>query len=185
MVPSLQPDASFDPRLKTLFAFYHRQWWSYKQQWSRFKWIYTCLNALALLLVATGTIVGPILKNSILVATLAAVGTFIKGWNEFKRYRHKLRMNAVAYTTYAKALNELRQNERGTSGESLSAFIVKMATLDDMIVDLAPPIPTRVSEAYKNKYEPCEVDNYKRPPTPYPACIGNNVEGLYVEESHV
>ena len=168
MVPSLQPDASFDPRLKTLFAFYHRQWWSYKQQWSRYKWIYTLLDAIALLLVATGAIVGPIIKNAILVATLAAVGTFIKGWNEFKQYRHKLRMNAVAYTTYAKALNELRQHQREENNESLSAFVVKMATLDDMIVDLAPPIPTRVAEAYKRKYDPCEVDNYKRPPTPHP-----------------
>ena len=49
-------------------------------------------------------------KNSILVAVLAAVGTFVKGWNEFKQYRHKLRMSASAYTTYAKALNELRQS---------------------------------------------------------------------------
>ena len=77
-----------DPRLKTLFAFYHCQWWTYKQRWSYFKWIYTVLNALALLLVATGMIVGPIIKNSILVAVLSAVGTFLKGWNEFKQYRH-------------------------------------------------------------------------------------------------
>ena len=107
MVPTLQPQD--DPRLKTLFAFYHRQWWTYKQRWSHFKWIYTVLNALALLLVATGMIVGPIIKNSILVAVLSAVGTFLKGWNEFKQYRHKLLMSAFAYTTYAKALNELRQ----------------------------------------------------------------------------
>jgi len=175
-----------DPRLKTLFEFYHRQWWTYKQRWSYFKWMYTVLNALALLLVATGMIVGPIIHNSILVAVLAAAGTFVKGWNKFKQYRHKLRMSAFAYTTYAKALNELRQSLRENNTDSLQSFIIKMTSLDDIIVDLAPPIPTRVSEAYKNKYDPCEVDNYKRPPTPYPRCQNFfREEAPYVEESHV
>ena len=184
MVPTLQPQD--DPRLKTLFVFYHRQWWTYKQRWSHFKWIYTVLNALALLLVATGMIVGPIIKNSILVAVLSAVGTFLKGWNEFKEYRHKLLMSAFAYTTYAKALNELRQCVRGNTTENLHAFIVKMTSLDDIIVDLAPPIPTRVAEAYKNKYDPCEVNNYKRPPTPHPSCLNfDREEERYGEESHV
>ena len=182
MVPTLQTD----PRLKTLFAFYHRQWWTYKQRWSHFKWIHTVLNALALLFVATGMIVGPIIQNSILVAVLSAVGTFLNGWNEFKQYRHKLLMSAFAYTTYAKALNELRQCVRENTGETLHAFIVKMTSLDDIIVDLAPTIPSRVSEAYKNKYDPCEVDNYKRPPTPYPVCRKfDREEERYVEESHV
>ena len=148
--------------------------------------MYTCLNALALLLVATGTVVGPILKNSILVAVLAAIGTFVKGWNEFKQYQHKLRMSAFAYTTYAKALNELRQCMRENTTDTLQSFIVKMTSLDDIIVDLAPPIPARVLEDYKNKYEPCQVDNYKRPPTPYPRCQNFfREETLYIEESHV
>ena len=148
--------------------------------------MYTLLNALALLLVATGMIVGPIIHNSILVAALGAAGTFVKGWNEFKQYRHKLRMSAFAYTTYAKALNELRQGMRENTADFLTSFIVKMTSLDDIIVDLAPPIPSRVSEAYKNKYEPCEVDNYKRPPTPYPRCQNFfREEAHYVEESRV
>ena len=144
------------------------------------------MNALALLLVATGMIVGPIIHNSILVAVLAAGGTFLKGWNEFKQYRHKLLMSAFAYTTYAKALNELRQCVRDNTTEHLHTFIVKMTSLDDIIVDLAPPIPSRVAKAYKNKYDPCEVENYKRPPTPYPVCRKFDREAApYVEESHV
>ena len=182
MVSTVQEDS----RVKTLFDFYHRQWWTYKQRWSYFKWIYTVLNALALLLVATGMIVGPIIHNSILVAVLAAAGTFVKGWMEFKQYHHKLRMSAFAYTTYAKALNELRQFLRDHHTDSLPSFIIKMTSVDDIIVDLAPPIPARVSEAYKNKYEPSEVDNYKRPPTPYPRCQKFfSEEAPYVEESHV
>ena len=95
---------------------------TYRQRWSYFKKMYTCLNALALVLVATGTVVGPILHNSLVVAVLAAVGTFVKGWNEFKQYRHKLRMSAFAYTTYAKALNELRQCVREKTTDTLQSF---------------------------------------------------------------
>jgi len=95
-------------------------------------------------------------------------------------------MSAFAYTTYAKALNELRQCLRENTIENLQSFIVKMTSLDDIIVDLAPPIPAKVSEAYKNKYEPCEVDNYKRPLTPHPRCQKFvREEARYVEESHV
>jgi len=95
-------------------------------------------------------------------------------------------MSAFAYTTYAKALNGLRQCIRENTTETLQSFIVKMTSLDDIIVDLAPPIPARVAEAYKNKYDPCEVDNYKRPPTPYPVCRKfDSEEAHYVEESHV
>lgn len=152
-----------DARLETLYCFYHRQWWCYKQQWSKFKWIYTCLNAMALLLVVTGMIVGPVMKNSILVATLAAVGTFVKGLNDFEQYRHKLRMNAFAYTSYAKALIELRNYARGVPTGNLDGFVVKMATMDDIVVDLAPPIPKPCLGKYQHTYQPCEVDCYKKP----------------------
>ena len=53
-------------RLNVLYGFYHCEWWCHRQQWSRFKFYHTLLNGFALLLVATGMIVGPVLKNSTL-----------------------------------------------------------------------------------------------------------------------
>ena len=154
-------ESMVDSRLNVLFSFYHRQWWCYKHQWTRLKWFDTCLNGLALLLLATGMIVGPVLKNSVLVACLAAVGTFVKGWNDFKQYRHKLQMNQFAYTTYAKALIELPSYERGCPSDGLDSFVLKMSILDEVIVDLTPPLPKLCVQHYQQTYQPCEVDSYK------------------------
>lgn len=163
MVFLVPPNSNLDPRLNVLFGFYHRQWWCYKHQWTKFKWVYTLLNAIALLLVATGMIVGPVLKNSLLVACLAAIGTFVKGWNEFKQYRVKLMMNRFAYTTYAKSLIELRSYVRGLPPDGLEGFVIKMSTLDDIIVDLTPPLPKSCVQKYQQTFQPCEVDSYKNP----------------------
>ena len=65
-------------------------------------------NGLTLLLMAKGMIAGPILNISTLVACLTVVGTVVKGWSEFKKFSVKVDMCRFAYTTYAKALIELR-----------------------------------------------------------------------------
>jgi len=137
-------------RLNVLYSFYHCQWWCYRQQWNRFKFYHTLLNAFALLLVATGMIVGPVLQNSTLVACLTAVGTFVKGWTDFKQYRFKLVMAQFGYTTYAKTLTELRMYARGLPPEGLQHFLIKMQTLDDIIVDLTPPITTNSLNTYQD-----------------------------------
>ena len=66
-------------RLDGLFAFYHCQWWWHRQMFYRFKWCHSCLNALALFIVAAGIVVGSVLENSLLIACLTATGTVIKG----------------------------------------------------------------------------------------------------------
>ena len=51
---------------------------------NHFKFYNALFNGMALLLMAAGMIAGPILENSTLVVCLAAVGTVVKGWNDFK-----------------------------------------------------------------------------------------------------
>ena len=161
LVTNMEPELV--RRLNVLYGFYHRQWWCYRQRWNQFKLYHTLLNALALFLVATGMIVGPVLK-SVLVACLAAVGTFVKGWNDFKQYRFKLRMSEFAYTTYAKTLTELQTYVRGLPLDGLDKFLIQMQTLDDIIVDLTPRIPHSCVEKYP--YPLYEVDGYKNPDSP-------------------
>ena len=74
---------------------------------------------MALLLMDAGMIAGPILENSTLVACLTSVGTVVKGWNDFKKYSLKVDMTRFAFTTYAKALMELRTYVRGIMSVSL------------------------------------------------------------------
>ena len=107
-------------RMDSLFAFYHKQWWCHR-----------LFNGFALLLMAAGMVVGPILKNHTLVACLTAVGTVVKGWSEFKKFTVKVGTCRFAYTTYAKALIELRNYARGIPFEGLEGFLIKMQTLDD------------------------------------------------------
>ena len=71
-------------RLDAWYAYYHRHWWCRRRQFTRFKRAHLWWNGLALLLMASGVIVGPVLKNSWVVAGLAAVSTLVKGWIDFR-----------------------------------------------------------------------------------------------------
>ena len=142
-------------RMDSLYAFYHQQWWCYRKMLNHYKCINALFNGMALLLMAAGMIAGPLLDNSTLVACLAAVGTVVKGWNDFKQYRFKVTMSRFAFTTYAKALTELKTYVRGVPLEDLEGFLIKMQTLDDTIVDFTPPLPKR-----------CYVDGCPRPLRP-------------------
>jgi len=129
---------------------------------NHFKCCHALLNGLALLLVAAGMIAGPILQNSTLVACLAAVGTVVKGWNDFKQYLFKVAMSRFAFTTYAKALTELKTHIRGVPLEDLEGFLIKMQTLDDTIVDFTPPLPKRSVQDYHRRfvYQPVEAQSH-------------------------
>jgi len=72
-------------RMNSLYAFYHKQWCCYRKMFNHFKFYNALFNGMALLLMAAGMIAGPIPENSTLVACLAAVGTVVKGWNDFKK----------------------------------------------------------------------------------------------------
>ena len=127
-------------RMDFLYAFYHQQWWCYRKMLNHFKFVNALFNELALHLMAADMIAGPILDNSTLVACLAAVGTVVKGWNDFKNYSFKVAMSRFAFTTYAKALTELKTHVRGVPLEGLEGFLIKMETLDDTIIDFTPPV---------------------------------------------
>ena len=159
-------------RMDSLYAFYHQQWWCYRKMLNHFKRCHALLNGMALLLMAAGMIAGPLLENSTLVACLAAVGTVVKGWTDFKQYRFKVVMSRFAFTTYAKALTELKTYVRGVPLEDLERFLIKMQTLDDTIVDLTSPLPKRCVQDYHHHFVyqpvegPCYVDGCPRPLRP-------------------
>ena len=78
-------------------------------------------------------------------------------------------MSRFAFTTYAKALTELKTYVRGVPLEDLEGFLIKMQTLDDTIIDLTPPLPKRCVQNYHRHfvYQPvaaqCYVDGCPRP----------------------
>lgn len=130
--------------MNAVYTHHHRQWWSHRQMFFRFKRIYTILNILSLLITSLGLIIGPVLQNVVLTSILAAVGMFIKGWNDFKRYSIKMDMSKFAYSTHAKALSELRALQSATD-----EFLLKQQILEEVIIDFAPPIPDHILRKYK------------------------------------
>ena len=126
--PGIPLPPEFFQRMDSLYAFYHQQWWCYRKMLNHFKCCHALYNGMALLLMAAGMIAGPLLDNSTLVACLAAVGTVVKGWADFKQYRFKVTMSRFAFTTYAKALTELKTHGRGVPLEDLEGFLIKMQT---------------------------------------------------------
>ena len=148
--------------MDSLFAFYQKQWWCYRKLLNGYKFYNTLFNGLTLLLMATGIIAGPILNISTLVACLTVVGTVVKGWSEFKKFSVKVDMCRFAYTTYAKALIELRTYGRGIPFDGLEGFLIKMQTLDDTIVDFPPPLPKRCVQEHRTQfvYQPVHAHCY-------------------------
>ena len=139
-------------KLEGLFAFYHRQWWLCREMFYHFKRRHGFLNALALLIVAAGIIAGAIFENSIVVASLTAAGTLVKGWNDFKKFSFKVDMCRFAYVTYEKTLTELRSYVRGLPMDEFDGFLIKLQTLDDVIADFTPPVSDYSVQEYNRRF---------------------------------
>ncbi|KAL9967935.1 hypothetical protein ACROYT_G026248 [Oculina patagonica] len=117
-----------------------------------FVWCHGSLNALALLFMAAGIVVGSVMENGISVACLTAGGTVVKGWNDFKKFSLKVDMCRFAYSTYDKTLIELRTYARGLPMDELEGFLIKMQTLDDTIIDFAPPLADKYIQEYERLF---------------------------------
>ena len=131
---------------------HHRKWWCHRNLYYRFKRFNTILNVLSLLVTCCGLIVGPILQNVLLTTLLTAMGMFVKGWNDFKKYPIKMDMSKFAYSTHAKALSELRVHVQGCPIEDVDSFLLKQQTLEDVIIDFAPPVPDHVVFNYRRLF---------------------------------
>ena len=147
--------------LDAWYAYYHRHWWCRRRQFTRFKQAHLWWNGLALLLMASGLIVGPVLKNSWVVAGLAAVSTLVKGWIDFRNWGTLVQLSQFAYTTYAKTLIELRTWVRSGDDGDPAAFLVKMQTLDDMVTDFVPPLTDTYWRVYEARYLYCPCPSIK------------------------
>ena len=139
-------------RLDDLYAYYHKQWWCRRQIFYRYKWCHGLLNGLALLLMAASVAVGDVRGNSLIAVGLTALGTVVKGWNDFKKFSFMVDMCRFAYTTYGKTLIEMKTYVRGLPLEEFDGFLVKMQTLDDTITDFTLPVSDQYAREYSKHY---------------------------------
>lgn len=140
-------------KLDGLYASYHKQWWCRRQLFYNFKLRNGLCNGLALLVMALSIIVGAVWEHSYVVVGLTALATLIKGWSDFKKYSLKMDMCRFAYTTYEKTLVEIKSYVRaGIDTGQLNDFIVKMQTLDEIIIEFSPPTPDKCIRRYDTKF---------------------------------
>lgn len=142
-----------DAHLNTLFQFYHRQWWGYRELYSHFKCCRAFFNALALLIVGLGIVLGPVLKDPLAGACVTALGVMVKGWIDYKKFDFKLHLAHFAYTSYEKILHELRHYAQGMPLDDLTRFLAKVQTTESIITDLTPLIPHRYFHGYRKEYK--------------------------------
>ena len=155
--PNVQSDLPSNAmeQVDSLYAHYHKLWWCHTQHYHHFKCKVTLFNALALIITAIGIITGKIFHKTVIVVCLTTAATLVKGWTDFKKFHVKMDMTRFAYTTYAKTLAELERIARGRTFD-INEFLIKMTTLDDVVTDFAPLVPTHIVDKY--------LDNFKYVP---------------------
>ena len=89
--PSIGDELKSDiiQKLDSFHCFYHKEWWCHRMTYYHFRRCHGCPNGASLLVMAIGIIVS-VFKNSIVITILSAVGTVIKGWNNFKKFSLKV-----------------------------------------------------------------------------------------------
>ena len=120
--------------------------------YDHFRCCHGLLNGASLLIMAIGMIVGCVFEKSLIVTILSALGTVIKGWNDFKKYALKVDMSQFAFTTYEKAMIKLRSYARGLPLEDLDGFLIKMQTMDETVLDYASPVTDLCSQTYDRTF---------------------------------
>ena len=121
--------------LEKLYEFYHKKWYCYKQVYSREKKILLILNLISVTLVTTGTIVGGVTMNPVILGVISGAGVILKTAMEIKNLQKKIGNAFFAYTSYAKILSDLRNFLRGEEWKK-DEYLQKLKTLDDMIIDM-------------------------------------------------
>ena len=87
-------------------------------------------------LVTTGTVVGGVTMNPILLGILSGLGVLIKTAMEWKNLQKKIQNANVAFTAYAKVLSDLRNVLCGEEFHK-EEYLQKLKTLDEMVIDMS------------------------------------------------
>ena len=145
-----------------LYAYYHKQMWYYKEMHKKFKGMNAFFNAVALVLVSLGMVVGTLWRDSFAMIGLTAISTAIKGWSDFKSFAKKMDTSRFAYTTFAKILVELKTYARGLPLDDFEGFLLKSQVNEETIKDLAPPVPDGLIKRSIAKIHSHATSSYKR-----------------------
>ena len=125
--------------ITNLYKYYHKLYWCHKEAYKNFKCKSLSLTIISATLVVTGTIVGSITLNPIIIGFITGLGVITAAFQKKKNYEIKIKMSKYAFQLYEKKLTTLRTYLRGEYYNH-TQFIHEMKILDNLIIDLVPPI---------------------------------------------
>ena len=132
--------------LKALYKFYHKKYWLFKMTFKYFKKAELACNIGSVLLVVTGTVVGGVTLNPVVLGTISGSGLLLKTYSEAKNYKRKIEMSKFAFTSYEKVLTDLRSFMRRLKYNN-KEFLDYVKVLDDIIIDMCP-----LTDKFEKKY---------------------------------
>ena len=100
-------------KLKNWYLFYHKLYTCYKWKYKKLKKLNLSLNMSSIGLILTGTIVGGITLNPIVLGCISSPGILIQGYLCNSNIKTKTEMCRFAYTSYQKILTQLKSYLRG------------------------------------------------------------------------
>ena len=101
-------------------------------------------------LTVTGSVVGAITLNPIVIACVAGPGVLIQGYLTKSNLINNVERYKFAYTSYKKILIQLKSFLRGLSYDD-TIFLSDVKILDDIVIDTCPTIDKYLKK-YNNKF---------------------------------
>ena len=136
--------------IKNFYKHYHKKYWCFKKSFKSYKFLDNFFTISGLCLVTIGTIAGGITLNPFILGIVNGVGVIVAGVGKQNKYKRKIEMTRIAFTTYEKVLVELRSALRGDMW-CKEEFVDRMKLIDEFIIDQTP-IEDRFESRYKEKY---------------------------------
>ena len=136
--------------LKDFYEHYHKKYWCFRKSFRSYKILDETLTISGVGLVITGTIIGGITLNPIILGIINGAGVIVSSVSKIKNYKKKIEMSQIAYLTYEKVLVELRSALRGDDFDK-KEFIDRMKIIDEMIIDQTP-LADRFSKSYSKEF---------------------------------
>ena len=122
--------------LKDFCSHYHKKYWCFKKSYKS-KFLDDVFTISGICLVAIGTIAGGITPNPVVLGVVNGAGVVVAGIGKKNNYKRKIEMSRITFTTYEKALVELRAALRGDEWNK-EEFVDRMNLVDEMIIDQTP-----------------------------------------------
>ena len=131
--------------LKELYKNYHRLFKCYQWKYKKLKRVKISLEMSSIGLTVTGSVVGAITLNPIVIACVAGPGVLIQGYLTKSNLINNIEQCKFAYTSYEKILIQIKSFLRGLYDDTI--FLSDVKIIDDIVIDTCPTI-----DKYLKKY---------------------------------